>query len=286
MNDVMTDIQANQRELAAAYFRSTTARWDEFYAEHRKPTVYATIYRERLSRALSLADTLRLPLGSRCLDLGCGPGMATVALAKRNLVVHAVDLVEAQLARVQQRAAEGGLAQRVVTSVGDIHDLHLPDGSFDFVLVIGVMEWLEHPENPLREVARVLRPGGFAVLSVDNKWALRNILDPITSPPLAPIRRRVKELLSRCGWRGRSGPRDYARSIAAFDRLTANAGLHKRQGMTVGFGPFSFLRLELPRVFGLPLHRCLQRLADRGFPLLRSAGLVYLTVLEKRRDDG
>jgi ubiquinone/menaquinone biosynthesis C-methylase UbiE len=282
----MTGIHATQREIAAAYFRSTAPHWEEFYADHGEPTVYATIYRARLARALSLADALRLPSGSRCLDIGCGPGIATVALAQRDFAVFAVDLVEAQLERVRQRATAGGLASRVVTGVGDIHDLPFPDRSFDFVLVIGVMEWLEHPDKPLREISRVLKPGGHAILSVDNKWALRNILDPITSPPFALVKRPVKKVLGWCGLRGRSGPRDYAYSIAAFDRLTANAGLRKQLGVTVGFGPFSFFRLELPQFFGLALHGWLQRLADRGFPLLRSTGFVYLTVVEKRRDHG
>jgi ubiquinone/menaquinone biosynthesis C-methylase UbiE len=282
----MADIQATQRELAAAYFESTAPRWDEFYADHGKQTVYATIYRSRLATALSLADGLRLPPGSHCLDIGCGPGIATVALAQRGFAVDAVDLVEAQLDRVRRRVAEARLGKRVVTTVGDIHHLDFPDGVFDFVLVIGVMEWLEDPDKPLREISRVLKPGGRAILSVDNKWALRNIFDPLMTPPLAPFKRHVGRFLSWCGLRRQSGPHDYSYSIAEFDRLTANAGLEKAEGVTVGFGPFSFLRWELPQSLGLALHSRLQRLADQKFPVLRSAGFVYVTVVEKGGANG
>jgi ubiquinone/menaquinone biosynthesis C-methylase UbiE len=278
----MANTQTTQRELVSAYFESTVPRWEEFYASDGEQTVYTTIYQSRLAVALSLADGLRLPPGSRCLDVGCGPGIATVALAQRGFVVNAIDLVKAQLDRTQVRAAEARLQERVVTSVGDIHDLDFPDGVFDLILVVGVMEWLEDTGKPLREVSRVLKPGGRVILSIDNKWALRNILDPLSTPPLGPVRRRAGKFLDWSGLRRkRPGPRDHSYSIRRFDRLVANAGLEKEQGVTVGFGPFSFLGLELPQSLGLALHRRLQRLADHNFRLLQSAGFVYVTVAEK-----
>lgn len=270
------------RELVSAYFESTASRWEQFYSSNDEQSVYDTIYRSRLSVALSLADGLRLPPGSRCLDVGCGPGIATIALAERGFAVDAVDLVEAQLDRTRQRAAEAHVGERVATSRGDIHDLGFSDHIFDLVVVIGVMEWLENPARPLSEISRVLKPGGCAILSVDNKWALRNVLDPLTLPLLAPLRRRVGEFLDRAGLRGKSGPRDRSYPIRRFDRLVADAGLEKAEGVTVGFGPFSFLGFELPQPLGLALHCRLQRLADRKFPLLRSAGFVYVTVARKR----
>jgi len=279
----MTDTRTTQRELVAAYFESTVPRWDEFYIDRDKQTVYDTIYRSRLAAAVSLADGLRLPPGSRCLDVGCGPGIATVALAQRGFKVDAIDFVEGQLERTRRRAAEANVESCVVASIGDIHDLDIPDGTFDLVLVIGVMEWLEYPSKALREISRVLKPRGRAIISVDNKWSLRNILDPLSTPPLAPLKRRLVQILDWAGLRRKSGssPRDYSYSIRRFDRLTASAGLEKTQGVTVGFGPFTFLGLELPRTLGLALNRWLQRLADGEFPLLRSGGFVYLTVVEK-----
>jgi SAM-dependent methyltransferase len=278
----MADTQTTRRELVSAYFESTVPRWEEFYASHGKQTVYATIYQSRFAVALSLADGLRLPPGSRCLDVGCGPGIATLALAQRGFVVNAIDLIKAQLDRTQERAAEAHLRERVVTSVGDIHDLDFSDGVFDLILVLGVMEWLDDPSKPLREISRVLKPGGRVILSVDNKWALRNILDPLSTPPLAPMKHRVGNFLDWSGLRRkRLRPHDYSYSIRRFDRLVENAGLEKAEGITVGFGPFSFLGLELPQSWGLALHRGLQRLADHKFPLLQSAGFVYVTVAKK-----
>ena len=103
-------MQKTQRELVATHFEATVPRWEQYYASHSSQSVYATIYRSRLAVALSLADGLRLPRGSRCLDVGCGPGLATVALAQCGFIVNAIDLIKAQLDRTQQHAAEARLA--------------------------------------------------------------------------------------------------------------------------------------------------------------------------------
>ena len=141
--------------MVAAHFESTVPRWEEFYTDST-PSVYATIYKSRLDVAVSLANRLGLAPGSRCLDVGCGPGIASVALAQIGFKVDAIDIVDGQLDRTQGRAAEAHVEDRVATSIGDIHELEFPDGTFELVLVIGVLEWLKHPSQALNEVARVL----------------------------------------------------------------------------------------------------------------------------------
>jgi SAM-dependent methyltransferase len=154
---------------------------------------------------------------------------------------------------------------------------------FDLVFVVGVMEWVEAPDGPLREIASVLKPGGYAVISVDNKWALARILNPGVSPLRPPIWRSVRRFFPSLKLAREPPPtvRDFAYSIRWFDEQMSAAGLQKVKGVTVGFGPFSLWKLHLPSALGLPLHRMLQRWADRRLPLLRSAGFVYLTVAQK-----
>ena len=280
-----TEKHRGHRQLVAAHFESTVPRWEEFYTD-RRPSVYATIYKARLDVALARVDELGLAHGSRCLDVGCGPGIASVALAQRGFHVDAIDIVAGQLARTRGRAVEAQVGERVATSIGDVHELEFPDGAFELVFVIGVLEWLKDPGEALRQVARVLKPGGYAVVSVDNKWALRNIMDPFMHQPFRGMRRGAGKFLGWSGlWRrSQPKPRDRAYSIRRFDRLVADTGLAKVNGATLGFGPFPFLDLELPRSLGLPLHHALQHLADRNHPLLRSAGLVYLSVGRKGRE--
>jgi ubiquinone/menaquinone biosynthesis C-methylase UbiE len=276
---------STHQESVAAYFESTVPRWEEFYCAHRvERPVYSLIYRSRLHRALALIDGLHSKPGSRCLDAGCGPGIASIALAQRGFLVDAIDIVPQLVERTRTRAAEARVSERISASVGDVNELQFPDGSFDVVVSIGVMEWQESPTRSLREMARVVRPGGCVILTVDNKWALRNILDPFQYAPVAAVKRESGKLLRRLGLqRGSSGPRDRSYSIRQFDGFLADAGLEKLQGETVGFGPFPFLDWELPTWLGLPLHRKLQHLADAKTPLLHAAGLVYITAAAKRQ---
>jgi SAM-dependent methyltransferase len=274
------------RQRVAAYFASTVSLWEEFYdcrAAFDRDPVYTSIYRSRLSIALSLVEALKLGKDARCLDIGCGPGFGTVALAQFGLAVDAMDIVEAQLLRMRSRTKEADVAARVTACVCDIHDLAYKADLFDLVFVVGVMEWLEAPDGPLREIASVLKPGGYAVISVDNKWALARILNPGVSPLRPPIWRWVRRFFQSRKLAREPPPtvRDFAHSIRSFDQRMLAAGLQKMKGVTVGFGPFSLWKLHLPSALGLPLHRMLQRWADRKLYLLRSAGFVYLTVAQK-----
>ena len=74
-------------------------------------------------------------------------------------------------------------------------------------------------------------------------------------------------------------------SPGEFDRALSRAGLLKVCGRTLGFGPFSFLGCPLlPAAVGVCLHHRLQRLADRGVPLIRSTGAQYIVVTQKVKE--
>src|SRR5205814_10456308 len=139
--------------------------WEEVY---RRKTLYAAIYRQRLQAALERVDELRLPPGSAAVDIGCGPGLGTTGLARRRLAVYAVDASTRMVERTLARAGADGLGASVRGCVADIRALPFADGRFALAFVVGVSEWLESLEQPLAEVARILRPGGWLVLSADN----------------------------------------------------------------------------------------------------------------------
>src|SRR6185437_14794813 len=86
---------------------------------------------------------------------------------------------------------------RVIATVGDIHHLCFGEGTFSLVLALGVTPWLDALAEPLREVRRVLRPGGHLIVSADNRWRLNAILDPRWFPALAPLRARARRAVNR-----------------------------------------------------------------------------------------
>jgi len=274
----MNDPDREQQKQVNDYFQSTLAYWDAVY---RESGVYQTIYQRRRTVALSLVDKLALPAGSRVLEVGCAHGLTTVALAERDFSVEAVDAVPEMISAARIRAQESGLAQRMSFQVADIQNLPFEAGSFNLVLVIGVTEWLRSLEQPLQEIERVLRPGGYLLIAADNQYALANMLDPLRNPVGVYLKGILQALLKRFGYR-RGSPPERSYSIRQFDSFLRAAGLTKAEGTTVGFGPFSFCRRPLlPENTGLKLDQSLQRLADSSLPLLRSGGYVYIVLAVK-----
>lgn len=99
----------------------------------------------------------------RVLDLGCGPGHAAAAFAPHAAEVVALDLTEAMLETGRALAAERGLAN-LRFERGDAARLPFPDASFERVTSRHSAHHYSDPRAVLREVARVLRPGGTFLL--------------------------------------------------------------------------------------------------------------------------
>ena len=270
---------AEQQRRVAAHFAAAAAWWQDVY---RRADVEGAVYQDRQAAALRLVDELCLP-PCRVLEIGCGAGEAAVALARRGHTVHAVDPVSDMIRRTREGA--GGVTARVVGSRGDVHQLAFRERAFTLVLALGVTPWLASLRAPLRELARVLAPGGHLVVSADNRWRLTHVLDPRLFPATASIRGRLRAGAERLGLRP-PAPRLRTYSRREFDRLLAAAGFRTQRALTLGFGPFTFLGAPLgPASLGLRLHRRLQGWADRGTPILRAAGTQYV-VLARREPDG
>lgn len=95
-----------------------------------------------------------LPPGARdVLDLGAGTGKLTTRLAERGLDVVAVDPLPEMLELLTNSLPD------TPALLGTAEDIPLPDDSVDAVLVAQAWHWFD-PERAVKEVARVLRPGG------------------------------------------------------------------------------------------------------------------------------
>ena len=118
----------------------------------------------RLLAALELCAGLPKP--ARVLDIGCGPGMQSLVIARyRNAQVVAVDVDETFSGPVEasrQRAA--ALADRITTRALDMNELPFNDGEFDLVWSEGAA-YIMGFAAALRQWRPLLRPGGYLMVS-------------------------------------------------------------------------------------------------------------------------
>jgi SAM-dependent methyltransferase len=112
--------------------------------------------------------TAPLPSSPRALDVGCGPGRASLVLAAAGARGTAVDLHDPFLHRTRAAAQDAGLARRVAVERASMTALPHPDGAFDLLWCEGAA-YLMGVDRALLEWRRLLRPGGALVLT-DAVW--------------------------------------------------------------------------------------------------------------------
>ncbi|HXD59242.1 MAG TPA: methyltransferase domain-containing protein [Thermoleophilaceae bacterium] len=193
-----------------AMWSSVAGGWAE-HADYADARAAATT-----ARMLELAA---LQPGERVLELACGPGGLGLAAAERvgpNGEVVLSDVAPEMTAIAAERAAAAGVGN-VSTAVLDLEDIDQPDGLYDAVLIREGFMFALDPAQAARELARVLRPGGRAVLAVwgpreRNPW-LGLVFDAVSAqtgavipPPGVPgpfaqsDAHRLHSLLSEAGF--------------------------------------------------------------------------------------
>lgn len=109
-------------------------------------------------------------IGKKVLEIGCGAGADGVMFANHGAQYTGVDLTETAVDATRQHFAL--FALRGTFQVEDAERLSFSDGSFDFVYSHGVLHHTPHPDQAFREVYRVLKPGGKAVLMLYHKHSV------------------------------------------------------------------------------------------------------------------
>jgi demethylmenaquinone methyltransferase/2-methoxy-6-polyprenyl-1,4-benzoquinol methylase len=108
-----------------------------------------------------MASRVSVPHGGRVLDVATGTASVALELARwTDARIVGLDQSEAMLGEGRDRVARGGLASRIRLVLAQGERLPFPDGIFDAVTFTYLLRYVDDPAATLRELARVLRPGG------------------------------------------------------------------------------------------------------------------------------
>ncbi len=109
----------------------------------------------------------------RALDAGCGPGQFTIIAAEAlpSTEIWGIDLAPTMIELARGHAAASPASGRLHFQVGDVAKLPFPDGHFDAVISSGSIKHWPDPVAGLRELHRVLAPGGRAFIGEMNRLA-------------------------------------------------------------------------------------------------------------------
>jgi SAM-dependent methyltransferase len=191
---VFVNPQPTLDELTALYLRKTPESQAAFYVSTVSPA--QIVEYDRI-----LADLRRLsPSGRHVLDLGCAAGYFMQRAVAAGFDAHGIDLAS---------WVETVATRRGVTNVrsSTLRDAAFPDAWFDIVHSSQVFEHLPRPLDELREIRRVLKPGGVLYVNVPNYQCLSIVLGrddfELNTPPehvsyFTP--RTLSTLLSNAGF--------------------------------------------------------------------------------------
>jgi len=187
--------EKGQREAVRHLFDRESSRWGDRY-DCPACTLSQLDVTERLAvanRMVKTADRASSP-HPFILDLGCGTGEGTSRIYAESMTVVAADLSTEMVRTAVRRfpVLRGCVADAAV--------LPFASESFDILQSLGVLEYIEPYEDAVRELRRVLKPGGTLVLSVPNRHSLFRRLHRLERFMTAPLRRFRALRKGEPGW--------------------------------------------------------------------------------------
>lgn len=192
------------------------------------------------------------------LEIGCGTGTDALQFAKAGATVTAIDASRRSLEIARGRFALYEATGRFLQA--DAEALPFPDNQFDFAYSHGVLHHTPHPEEAVREILRVLKPSGEALVMLYHRHSYNYILDIM-------VLRRMGLSLMKAG----VSPRLLAR-LTGFDAEIL--GKHLEMARHRGFQPDRFLSDNTDGP-GNPLSRVFSRSQARalfnGFEAIRTS---------------
>ncbi|HWP82704.1 MAG TPA: methyltransferase domain-containing protein [Bacteroidota bacterium] len=281
-----------QKDRVRAYFD-----WNEGWRGglYDRPTDrFAKAVVRRKEYIFALLNRIPFENGSVAVDVGCGAGIYLEELARGGFRTCGVDHSQGMVDVCRKRLEERGHAD-VEVLCADIEHLPFAPESADLALSIGVLGYLVDDVKALQELHRILKPGGYLVVNVENMFSLAN-LDYLIRERFLSLARKGKKRSHDVGdstsmissWVLENSPTHHLYRLfhtGSFRRKIEDIGFRHVDSLTFGFEFRLLRRSRLSNVIDLDkLEVTLERiLRTYKIPVLSSLGESYTGLFQKVR---
>ncbi len=216
----------------------------EYADSYSKETAEGYSFRVRKDRVLEL-----LGYGpGRVLDIGCGPAVMTKEITDRGFTYDGIDISEVMIGEAKKKFPAASF------SVGAVENISAPNNAYDVIVAMGLVEYVTDDSAAIREMQRVLKPGGRLLVSLPNWWSPMRMWDRLIIALLGSFIRRFRQKLGENIFHREYRPHAYMKTL-------------EKEGFTIK-NPTAYNFRILPRPF------------DYWFPKL---SIITATLLEPLR---
>lgn len=168
-------------------------------ASRGDPQYFSDLERQRYRSHYHLLPWIkRMQPGREVLEIGCGIGLDSYTMATNGLKLTAMDLTHVGVNTARRRFAANKLSGEFL--VGDACDLPFSSDQFDYLYSFGVLHHAADTEQTIKEVYRVLKPGGTAYIMLYHRHSLNEWVHRLTRIPFedrdesCPVVRRYSKV--------------------------------------------------------------------------------------------
>jgi 2-polyprenyl-6-hydroxyphenyl methylase/3-demethylubiquinone-9 3-methyltransferase len=156
-----TTVASNHDPAEIARFDATAQRWWDPHGEFRPLHALNPVRLDYVDARAPLA-------GKRVLDVGCGGGLLSEAMARRGAAVTGIDLAPLTIEIAELHALEANAPVRYLRESAETHATHAA-GAYDVVTCMEMLEHVPEPRSVLQALCTLVRPGGDVFVSTLNR---------------------------------------------------------------------------------------------------------------------
>lgn len=170
----MTGIETQKQETVTSFFGAHPARYFETYGS---TTPDGHSFQTREARLLEL-----LGKGTgRVLDIGCGPAVTAPGIIQKGWVYEGMDIAEGMIEEAKKRLPQATF------HVSSVEHIPAKENTYNAVIAMGLVEYVEDDRTAIREIARTLKPGGRAFISLPNWYSPLRMWDRWLIAPIGKM---------------------------------------------------------------------------------------------------